>query len=387
MNTRINLAIIVAAISVLLAYMIHTPLTQYPLSKTADPYAYFRTDPRFFNFLNTCQEMEKNLGPISCTEENSKLYAQKAKDLFNFQGVLSQSDGHLQQNACVAWPNIMSVVTNPSYKKVFDEALASERNAADTYAVFYHAQQNMYYWLELLYTKLWERKYNKRLDDYLFLRFPNEQNPEIVIEELQEGSLIRQHWLTHGRKEHQTTDQISPHILSTNYALFANSKNHLCSSMRYLVHNFNDADPKLTAQDVAEKFMHVELYNQYKLQLDELEQEFKTIVLQSVLLQILIPFHLLKEHTYFSMQGSYKTSIYIYDKVIDDVFTILHTLKTNPAAFTESDIPVISIIVTPDSLHTLLEQGAQVKVFGTFDKNELSKVLQKLEAFIKQLTL
>lgn len=385
MNKRITLAIIIAAISVLLSFMIHTPHTHYPLSKTADPYAYFRTDLRFFNFLKTCEKMEKNLGTIPCTEQNIKLYAQKAKELFNFQGIMSQSDGHLQQNACSAWPNIMEVVTNPSYKKIFDDAIASERSAVHNYAVLYHAQQNRYYWLELLYTKLWEHKYNTRIGDYLFVRFPSEQNPTIIAQERQKGSIIRQQWLTDGRKEHQTVDQISPHILSTNYALFANSKNHLCSTMRYLIHNFNDADPKITTNDVALKFMSREQFNQFEAEFMALEQEFKKVVTESVLLQILIPFHLLKEYTYFSMQGSYKTSIYIYDQVTDDVFTILHTLKTNPAAFAESDIPVISIIVTPDSVHALREQGAQVKVFGTFEKNELNIVIKKLEALITNL--
>lgn len=350
-------------------------------TRSLDPYALFRKSPYLAQFLAKCEQTQSNV-PRTCTKEETKKYAEMAKQLFNFQGVVSQSDGHLQKNACVAWDNIMAIVSNPAYKAVFDEALAYERSVVNDRAVFYHAQQNIYYWLELLYTKLWERKYNQAATHYLFLRFPDEQSREIIAAELQKGEITRKHWLLHGRQEVQTADEISPVILSTNYALFANSKNHLCSTARFFLHDFNDIDPKISTKDVLAKFSNNNLYERYKPYLDELEREFKKAVPQSVLLQILLPFHLLKDHTYFSMQGSYKTSIYLYDKTTDDVYTIINTLKTNPAAFSESDIPVISIIVTPDSLHALRKEGAEIRVHGCFNNEKLNQVIHKLEKVI-----
>ncbi|MGE0009288.1 MAG: hypothetical protein AB7F19_01995 [Candidatus Babeliales bacterium] len=351
---------------------------------SSDPYASFRKYPDIAEFLAKCEQTQS---PVTrnCSPKEIKKYSDLAKELFNFQGIMSQSDGHLQQNACVAWDNIMTIVGNPAYKKVFDSALAHERYVANESAVFYHAQQNIYYWLELLYTKLWERKYNQPLSNYLFLRFPDEQNQDTIVKELQNGEQTRKRWLVQGRQKNHTAEDISPIVLGTNYALFANSKNHLCSTVQYFVHKFNDFDPKITTSDILAKFSTQDLYHRYKPLLDDIEHEFKKVVPQSVLLQIMIPFHLLKEHVYLSTQGSWKTSIYIHDKVTDDVYTILHTLKTAPAAFPESDTPVFRIIVTPDSLHILRIQGAHILIYGAFDKEKLQQIITKLEQLIERI--
>ena len=68
------------------------------------------------------------------------------------------------------------MASNPKHKAAMQQAVNHEKLVSADAAVFYHSQKNLLYWLELVYTKLWEQKYNQKLQHYLFTRFPDDQS-------------------------------------------------------------------------------------------------------------------------------------------------------------------------------------------------------------------
>ena len=290
---------------------------------------------------------------------------------------------------------VATIVNNPKYKMAFQQALSHEREVANNSAVFYHSQRSPVYWLELLYTKLWEQKYNQKSTNYLFTRFPDDET-EFLNAILQfDGHEKRKTLLQKGRMWH---DELRPYLLFTNYALFGNATELGSCSIHYFLQNYNVGNPAITTETIMDKFGGWRRFSQYAAEFEQLEKEFKQIVPNSVLLQLCIPYEALNEHVYLAMPGGNKKKLKISDEEIDDVGAIIKTLKGNPKAFDTytsiitpkvvygtTDRQEFCVVMTPDTVHTLREQGAEVHVYGDFDQAKLYALVVKLEALIARM--
>lgn len=293
-----------------------------------------------------------------------------------------QSAAHLKENAVAAWEYIRTIANNPKYKIAFQQAMSHEHSTSGDSAVFYHSQKSPVYWLELLYTKLWEQKYNQKSTNYLFTRFPDDQN-EFSNAVLQyDGQEKREELLKEGRNG---LDELRPYLFFANYALFGNSTNWGSCSVHYFLKNFNVGDPDITTQNIIDKFGDKALFDRYKAEFEQLEKEFKEIVPNSVLLQLTIPHKALNEYVYLAAPGGYKKTLQISGEETENVSTIIKTLKTNPKAFNETDQHEFCVVMTPNTVHTLREQGAEVRVYGGFEQEKLDAFVAKLEALIARI--
>ncbi len=327
-----------------------------------------------------------NILTVSNEQNNAIINAairKKVDDFIGEHNLDSQSAAHLKNNITTAWEYIRMITNNSKYKAAFQQAMNHEQLISDTTAVFYHSQRSPVYWLELLYTKLWEQKYNQKSTNYLFTRFPDDvsefSNALLQIDGQEKKSIL----LTKGRKRGQ--DELRPYLLFANYALFGNSTNWGSCSVHYFIKNFNVGDPSITTQAIMDKFGDNALFGKYKTELEQLEKEFKEIVPNSVLLQLAIPHNVLNNHIYLAAPGGYKKTLQISSEEIDDVTTIIKTLKTNPKALDQTDEQEFCIVMTPDTVHTLREQGAEIRVYGDFDQEKLNVLMGKLEALIAHI--
>ncbi len=294
-----------------------------------------------------------------------------------------QTTAHLKYNFFHALEYIKTVAKNPAYKAAYDQALKRERAISDHSAVFYHSQASPIYWLELLYTKLWEQKYNQKTENYLFTRFPDDFTEFSNAVLHCDGQQKRINLLKTGRK--QGYDEIRPYLLFANYAFFGNSKNIGSCSAFYFINSIKIGDPDITTKTIVDKFGDSALFAKYQTQFKQLENEFMDIVQDAVLLQINIPHKVLSDHVYKAAPGGFKNKLIINNELTDDMNIIINTLKTAPSTMTESDEQEFCVVMTPDSVHTLREQGAQVHVYGNFDQEKLNALIAKLEALIARI--
>ena len=51
----------------------------------------------------------------------------------------------------------------------------------------------------------------------------------------------------------------------------------------------------------------------------------------------------------------------------------------------ETDQQEFCVVMTPDTIHTLREQGAEIRVYGDFDQAKLNALMHKLEALIARI--
>lgn len=323
----------------------------------------------------------------ACGEQSQEIimsaFTQKVDDLMGQHEIDSQSAAHLKENIIAAWQYVTIIANNPKYKTAFQQALTHEHSISGDSAVFYHSQKSPIYWLELLYTKLWEQKYNQKSTNYLFTRFPDDQK-EFANAVLQfDGQEKRTALLKQGRI--QGSNELRPYLFFVNYALFGNSTNWGSCSARYFINNFNVGDPSITTQTIIERFGDQAIFGKYKAELEQLENEFKEIVPNSVLLQLVIPHEVLNEHVYLAAPGGYKKTLQISGEEVDNVNTIIKALKSNPKAFDQTDQHEFCLVMTPDTVHTLREQGAEVRAYGDFDQDKLDALNTKLEKLIARI--
>ena len=143
----------------------------------------------------------------------------------------------------------------------------------------------------------------------------------------------------------------------------------------------------ITTQDVVDKFGDYALFGKYQREFGQLENEFKQIVHNSVLLQLAIPHKSLNDYAYLAYPGGNKKKLHISGEKIDDVSTIIKTLKINPEAFSETDQQEFCIVMTPDAVHALREQGAEIRVYGDFNQAKLNALICKLETLIARIAI
>ena len=222
-------------------------------------------------------------------------------DLIGQCEVDSQSTVHLKYSSSAIWHYIITIANNPKHKAVFQQALSHEYSISDDSAVFYHSQKSPVYWLELLYTKLWDQKYNQKSTNYLFTRFPEDQSASFNATLQLDGQQKRASLLKGGR-----IDELRPYLLFANYAIFGNATNCGSSSAGYFINNHNVGNPSITTQTIIDKFGDQTIFDKYKVEFEQLENEFKEIIPNSVLLQFKIPHTVLSDHVYLAAPGGIK---------------------------------------------------------------------------------
>ena len=264
----------------------------------------------------------------------------------------SQSSSHLKHNSIKAWEYINLIMNNPKFKEVFQQALSHERSTAHTFAVFYHSQKNEVFWLELLYTKLWEQKYHQSSIDYLFTRFPDDQT-EFANAILQfygqekRSILINTDEIPYEERNSGRRNEYSKYVVFTNYALLANSTFSAASSVEYFANNLSYTYSMISTEDIINKFGNQELFSKYRIEIEQLQKEFEQIISRSVLLQLCIPHRIVNNYVYLAAPVGAKKKLRMYGKQTDDVSAIVNTLKTNPNALDDSDKQEFCVVMTP----------------------------------------
>lgn len=324
--------------------------------------------------------------------EINKLLFERLNDLLNLGKEDSQTINHLKENMTDAWKYLSTVARDPNHKALCEKAIAHEQTLSNEAAVFYHAQKSDRYWLELFYTKLWERKYQQKNKNYIFTHFPDDHNnfANAVLQHI--GHQKRKKWIA---KEFIQTDAyyegLSYPLLFCNYALFANSSYPGAlgsSSIDYFLNNYNAHATQLTTQIVFNKFGTDKLYANYKAKIGKLESEFKKIVPKSVLVQLILSQETVQNYVVcITPSANFFSEVEINGKKTGNINTILHTLKTAPDTIDNSDFVEFGVVMTPDTVHILREQGAEIRVYGTHDQEKLDALIAELEALIDKIAI
>ncbi len=353
----------------------------------------FLTEQNPKNIATLMQHLDK-LSPADlilifvCANKESSEYIKqvinaKIDDFIGQSEINTQSTMHLKTHPVLAWINLGNIINDPKHRNVFQQAIRYERTAPENHVLFYHSLRSPIYWLQLLYGKLWEKKYNEAANKYQFLRFPDDNDPfSNAILQL-DGIQKRTELINDGRIINE--DELRPYLLFANYALFGNSLDWGSSSAFYYLNNFNCVDPDITTQTIVDKFGDQALFGKYKTEFEQLENEYKQIMSNSLLLQLSVPQKALADHVYLAEPGGYKKKLKIGEEETDNIQSIIHALRTTPEKIENTDQQEFCIVMTPDAVHKLREQGAEVRVYGDFDQEKLNALIARLETLIARM--
>ncbi|MGE0206288.1 MAG: hypothetical protein AB7R69_00395 [Candidatus Babeliales bacterium] len=326
---------------------------------------------------------------LSNEKQKSLLFPFLAQN-FNFRIIPNtQSGNHLQENISEFTESFEHLNTT---LEVFNKAMEYEAELIQKkHYVFYHAQMWNIYWLELLYTKLWQLKHTKQLDNYIFTRFPENSDCNQSAQHIAQEKELRRKILREGRFDKNSRQA----LLFTNYALFANTTNLGSSTPQYFLNNSNISKLNIQSKEIFEKFKQGSFYLKHKKEIDSLEEEFNNLSIYGNLIQISVPKNHLEKHIYLAKSGGYKAKAqlkregplsYLFEtRNSDNVLELLETLKSNPEKIINSDEKEFAWIVTEDTVQKAIGDGVQIQSFNTANPESFARVMHKLDTLLEKL--
>jgi len=241
---------------------------------------------------------------------------------------------------------------NQLYSSMIDAIITQEQELdKQGYYTFLHGQRWQFRIVEQWFTKLWEIRNKRSVNDFLFVHCEKLYQTQ---DELKKESKLRKHILKHGGQNHREK------LLFLNYAFFGNENNWCSSSAYYLLNNYNSFDIKITLKDVFTMLDYKTYYAKYKDELAELEDEHRALTSTGHLLLVGIPKTILTDCIYVSGGGGILAYPTIEGKMTNDITLIMNNLANHPEKILNTDVIQFCLILTGD----LLTPDSGIKVYS-----------------------
>lgn len=287
---------------------------------------------------------------------------------------VSQTLIHLKHNWPIASDNrdFISYVENKELYDVAEALLLKEKELNHAgYYTFVHGQRREYYFLEKLYTMLWEIKTGKKADDYIFpwLVKPVIENHELINESEKRKLLLKQ-LMPNGRFDQKDT-------LFLNYALFANLQRQGENSAAYVAHNFNQWPVYLTPEAIFNLFDNKDLYLAFEDEIRDLEKQYKKASNRGNSLLFGVPKDKVHDTIYSALpMGRHRT-----EHASTKIQELMENILTGK---TDTDNPIFCMPMTFD-LSLNPHSGIKIFPFITGDPDKLKELKAKEEALFEKI--
>ncbi len=225
---------------------------------------------------------------------------------------------HLKEYAYDVIENFPTIFSNPNLITMIQDVLKKEKELNDLgYETFYHGRRWKYGLLSDIYTMLFEYKSGKKLNNFIPTHLDDPAlgekiNPLFFKSEKAKHALLL-------KKGNVPNDSIGiagyETLLFLNKFLFGNIVKLGESSIDYMLENRNVSDIKLSISEIFAMFGDSVVYNTYKQQLQELEQEYTKLSKHGELLLIAVPKNRIKDYVYYTVyspgENGQRKSLYV----------------------------------------------------------------------------
>ncbi len=292
--------------------------------------------------------------------------------------------------------------------KIFDAMNSHERELiAQGKHVFYHGQRWELYFLEDLFTQLWQMKYRRNLHNFLFARFDRIDFTD--LQQTKQDELIRERFLQ-GKEKTWPDGNASPRLLFLNHAIFGNAEAPLSCSAHYFLANtsefvvraedMDDNDAQrltkwLTSRTVFAQLQLDELYSKFQDEVESLNSFFHLINKQNRgnMLQIAVDSSITNECIYPAFGGGAPCNVYFteedpnYDKAtaLPGAGAVVDALKLFPKyLFPVCDHIEYVMILTQD-LALRPNNGVEIFAFNAVDPEQWQEYERRRDVLIAKI--
>ncbi len=399
-----------------------TALNIRPYLQKLDPRTWFESntdcDTDSDNDCDTDSDNEKNTVIARLLlEEDEEKRVEALREISDSQG-RTQSEAHLWCCHDIVRPTFAQYLSD-DICKIFDAMNTHERKLiAQGKHVFYHGQKWSLYFLEDLFTHLWQMKYRQNLRNFLFARFDRIDFTD--MQQTKQDELIREKFLQ-GKEETWPDGNISPRLLFANHAIFGNTQFlPRCSAHYFLEDTGNlavridfDSDAQLDFDSDAQRlakwlstrtiFAQLQLdefYSKFEDEIDSLNSFFHLINGQhrGNMLQIAIDTSITDKCVYPARGGGNRRTVSLYPddqwapgqaKEVRKASAIVDALKLFPKRinnvnFYGCDRPEYVIILTQD-LALRPNNGVEIFAFNAVDPEQWQEYERRRDVLIAKI--
>ena len=243
---------------------------------------------------------------------------------------------------------------------------------------FYHAQKWELYWLSLIYTKLWAKKYSKKANNYLFLRYPHYSIFSDVYNPKSEDFILKQ-LMNKGR-----IDCYRPKLLFMNCSFLGNTTNISSCTFCYFLKNWNLGKPPITTQDIFSNIGYETIYERHQQTIHTLEKQFYALSNYGNILQIIMPESYMKKYVYLCSTVGYKSKAFINNNETEDVTFILDNLKHKPENLNNIDQYEFCWVVTHNAIKEAINE-VEIHCYNITDTEKFSEIMNNIDEIISCL--
>ena len=318
------------------------------------------------------------------------IYCYKCK---NNQVVGTQTSIDMKQNLKrIIKSRIVHVLQKPLVKKMLDDVFKKEQALQSDYYTFLHGQRWAVALPERWFTWLWSLKNNQSCKDKDFI-FCHVEKPEDNENQLIQEEELRRKILDKGGESgyspHQSSLEFS-RLQFLTWSLFSNSTNLASNPVNYFFGNDNCNShriKKISIKSAFEDLGFAHIYEKYKNQLDNLEQEHKNLSEHGQMLLFAIPKAQIEDCVFPVTDDGRKDRVFI-DGLgnTNDISIIMETLRNNPEKINYNNLQ-FALVKTWDFALNPEKSGIKVFPFNAADADseKVKKFRAKEEELFRQI--
>ena len=318
------------------------------------------------------------------------IYCDKCK---KNQAVGTQTSIDMKQNLNkIIKSSIVNVLQKPLVKKMLDGVFKKEQALQSDYYTFLHGQRWAVVLPERWFTWLWSLKNNQSCKDFLFCHVekPKDNENQLIQEEE-----LRKEVLDKGGEcdiDVQSDNLQFNRLQFLTWSLFGNSTNLASNSVNYSVYNHNCNDhrnriKRISIKSAFEDLGFAHIYEKYKNQLDNLEQEHKNLSEHGQMLLFAIPKDKIEDCVFPVDDYGCKDEVFIDGLGYrNDISIIMETLRSNPEKINYNNLQ-FALVKTWDFALNPEKSGIKVFPFDATDTDseKVKKFRAKEEELFRQI--
>ncbi len=300
----------------------------------------------------------------------------------------TQTSKHIKNNLkrVVKTKIVHEALQKPGVAKMLDSVFKKEQALQSDYYTFVHGQQWKFALLEPWFTQLWSLKNNQSCKDFLF---PHLEKPQDNKDQLIQEKKLRKETLDKGGNRNR--------LQFLNWGLFSNCSDLGSNSISYVLNNSNGSLPLaiqemqgrgFSIKSIFDNLGYTHIYEKYKDQLSNLEQEHNNLSEHGQMLLFAVPKDKIKDCVYLTRAGGPKVKISI-DGIgdTDDINIIMETLRNNPEKIADTDRIQFALVKTWDFALNPEKSGIKVFPFNAADADseKVKEFRAKEEELFRQI--
>ena len=316
-------------------------------------------------------------------------YIETCSDSNDFQMESSQSINHMKGNL----KNIMArgkngfqvrdrakpvgIMKNFAFRRMINKVLQKEKELKADYYTFIHGQMRCYTLPQKWFTKLWSIRNEHPCEDFIFAHVEKPIEEDQLVDEIEKRKKI----LFCG------TPDLQDHkfVQFLNHGLFSYALNGHENALEFVYENincnrcFDEDNINVSLENAFEHLDYKHIYQKYKKELEEIENEYNQLSRYGDLLMFAVPKDKINNCVYLAKPGGLPHEVEIkgVGKTCD-VKLIMETLRNEPEKISDDDEILFVLSQTWDKDGGLNpESGNKVFAFNTVEPEKMAEFNKK----------